>query len=418
MSDAKEVQNTIKIEIQVLGRVNQSDIIGAVFGQTEDVLGDALELRKLQKQNLIGRIEVDTEYTSDGTRGIITIPSHMDRTNTVIIAAALETIKKIGPCKAKARILKIENIKEIKIKKIIEHAKKVLEKFMNISIDSQELIDKVSSEVRMSQHIEYGDEKLVTGPNIDKFDDLIFVETLADLKNMLKYGIKNVVAFDDMSKKDTLKELADKHEIMVFVNKGKEFLVKKLLEFADVDSYTKPEMNKRIHDLESKEIYKAIRSAISTEQIGSHKTSSRPESSHSVFPKPAHRTFQKPPHRSQQRPPHRDFKRHDRSYDNRNERRSNVNNKDVETFTKKKGELKGTKQAFVIDKNMQILGKVPADSLIDTVRSIGRQVYSIVIDGSIPRELVVLAEKNRIKYLVGDSCDTRSRYVNIIISKN
>jgi hypothetical protein len=414
MSESKEVQNTIKIEIQVLGRVNQSDIIGAVFGQTEDVLGDALELRKLQKQNLIGRIEVDTEYTSDGTRGIITIPSYMDRTNTVIIAAALETIKKIGPCKAKARILKIENIKEIKIKKIIDHAKKVLEKFMNISVDSQELIDKVSSEVRMSQHIEYGDEKLITGPNIDKFDDLIFVETLGDLKNMLKYGIKNVVAFEDMSKKDTLKELADKHEIIVFVNKGKEFLVKKLLEFADVDSYTKPEMNKRIHELESKEIYKAIRSAISTEQIGA-KSSSRPEPSHSSFPKPAHRTFHKPP---QHRPPHRDFKRHDRSYDNRSERRSDINNKDVETFTKKKSELKGTKQAYVIDKNMQILGKVPADSLIDTVRSIGRQVYSIVIDGSIPRELVVLAEKNRIKYLVGDSCDTRSRFVNIIISKN
>jgi len=408
MSESKEVQNTIKIEIQVLGRVNQSDIIGAVFGQTEDVLGDALELRKLQKQNLIGRIEVDTEYTSDGTRGIITIPSYMDRTNTVIIAAALETIKKIGPCKAKARILKIENIKEIKIKKIIEHAKKVLEKFMSISVDSQELIDKVSSEVRMSQFTEYGDEKLITGPKIEKFDDLIFVESIADLKNLLKYGLKNVVAFEDMSKKDALKELADKHEIIVFINKGKEYLVKKLLEFADVDSYTKPETNKRVHELESKEIFKAIRSAISTEQIGAHKTtSSRPEPSYS---KPHQRSFQKPHHS-------RDFKRHDRSYDNRGERKSDINSSAVQEFTKKKAELKGTKQAYVIDRNMQILGKVPADSLIDTVRSIGRQVYSIVIDGTIPRELVGLAEKNRIKYLVGDNCDTRSRFVNIIISK-
>ncbi|MBW3017714.1 hypothetical protein KY325_00990, partial [Candidatus Woesearchaeota archaeon] len=392
MSESKEVENIIKIEIQVLGRVNQSDIIGAVFGQTEDVLGDVLELRKLQKQNKIGRIEVETEYTPEGTKGIITIPSYMDRTNTVIIAAALETIKKIGPCKANARILKIENIKEIKIKQIIEHAKKVLEKFMSISVDSQELIDKVTAEVRMSQTEEFGEEKLLTGPNIDRYDELIFVETEDDLKNLLKCGIKNAVAFGDMSKRDALKRLADKHEVIVFINKGREFLVKKLLEFADIDSYTKPEIGKRIQDLESKEIYKAIRGAISTEQIVSHSTEQhRPSAPTQARPYPSYQQqrppFQRsaPPYQQQQRPPVREFKRFERRPE-----RQDINTKDLELFNQKKKELKDTKQAYFIDKNLQIMGKVPVDSLIDTARSIGKEIYSIVIDGDIPRDLVFL----------------------------
>ncbi|MBD3259377.1 hypothetical protein GF371_01975 [Candidatus Woesearchaeota archaeon] len=413
MTEAKEVQNIIKIEIKVLGRVNQSDIIGAVFGQTEDVLGDVLELRKLQKQNKIGRIEVETEYTPEGTKGIITIPSYMDRTNTVIIAAALETIKKIGPCKANARIIKIENIKEIKIKQIIEHAKKVLEKFMSISVDSQELIDRVSAEVRMSQIDEYSDDKVPTGPSIDRFDELIFVETRNDLKNMLKCGIKNVVAFEDMSKKDTLKKLADKHEVIVFINKGREFQVKKLLEFADVDSYTKPEGNRRIHELESKEIFKAIRSAISAEQIAAGSHTHRTESHRSSVPQ--QKSFQQKHY--QKSHPTRQRQGRDSREHKRYEKKSSMNTKHIEFFNQKKKELANTNQAYVIDRKMQVLGKVPSESIVETARGLNN-IYCIIIDGEIPRDLVFAAEKSRIKYLVGDSCSARSRYVNIIINKS
>src|SRR3989338_6694428 len=181
-----EVQNIVNIEIKVYGRVTQSDIVGAVFAQTEDVLGKELELRNLQKTNQIGRIEVKTEFDGTNTVGLVTIPSYMDRTMTVVIAASLETINKIGPCRAEARVKDIENIKSIKIRQIIDHAKKVLEKFMSISVASQELIDEVVNDVRISRETKYGKEgrEVPCGPEVEQFDEIIFVETVPELHNL------------------------------------------------------------------------------------------------------------------------------------------------------------------------------------------------------------------------------------------
>ncbi|MBW3014363.1 hypothetical protein KY335_03920 [Candidatus Woesearchaeota archaeon] len=398
-----EPQNIIKIEIKVMGRVNQSDIIGAVFGQTEDVLGETLELRKLQKENKIGRIEVETEYTPEGTTSMITIPSFMDQTHTVIIAAALETIKKIGPCKAEARVKKIENIKELKLKKIIEHAKKVLEKFMSVSVDSQELVDKVTYAVRMDQVAEYGDEKVPCGPGIETYDDLIFVETVDDLKNLLKYGIKNVVAFEDLSKQATLKDLADKHEVIVLINRGKEYLIKKLMEFADIDKMVKPDPGKRVIDLTSKELFKTIRAAVSTEQIV-------------TAPAPTQRAPERKFERREQRPPRQEFQRPPRQEYKREEprpQRVSIDPRSERLFKEKLAEIKGKGLACIIDRNLNVLGMIPMDGLIDTIKSINN-VHSIIVDGKISRDLVDIAEKIRCKYLVGSESERTSRMVQII----
>ena len=41
------------------GPFQKPDVIGALFGQTEGLLGSDMELRELQKEGKIGRIEVD-----------------------------------------------------------------------------------------------------------------------------------------------------------------------------------------------------------------------------------------------------------------------------------------------------------------------------------------------------------------------
>jgi len=267
MNQRLELQNIIQIKIDIAGRVTQSDIIGAVFGQTEQVLVESLDLRKLQKEGKLGRIEVETEYNDKGTTGIITIPSSMDATNTVIIAASMETIEKIGPCKAKATVDDIINIKEIKIQEIVAHAQEVLKKFMDVSIDSQELIDDVNEFVRISQATVYGEEEVVCGPKIESYDEVFFMESKEELYNMLKNGIKNVVAFEDLSKSKTLSNISKEKEIIAVVDKGKEYLVKRLLEFADIDSFSTPEGYDKIRNMGSKELHKMIRGHVSTEQL-------------------------------------------------------------------------------------------------------------------------------------------------------
>ena len=60
----------IKGKIKVDGVVDKSDVIGAIFGQTEGLMGEELDLRDLQKSARIGRIEVDLK--ANHGNGILT----------------------------------------------------------------------------------------------------------------------------------------------------------------------------------------------------------------------------------------------------------------------------------------------------------------------------------------------------------
>ncbi len=51
----------IYAEIVAEGVVERPDVVGAIFGQTEGLLGGDLDLRELQKTGRIGRIEVKIE---------------------------------------------------------------------------------------------------------------------------------------------------------------------------------------------------------------------------------------------------------------------------------------------------------------------------------------------------------------------
>jgi len=109
------------------GHLEKPDVIGAIFGQTEGLLGSELEMRELQKEGRIGRIEVDLEVVDGKSVGEIRAPTALDKSETTIIAAALETIDRIGPTEASIQVTKIEDVRGSKRDFIIERAKKLLE---------------------------------------------------------------------------------------------------------------------------------------------------------------------------------------------------------------------------------------------------------------------------------------------------
>ena len=94
----------IRASIRANGVVNKSDVVGAVFGQTEGLLGDELDLRDLQKSGRMGRIEVEITSDKGKSVGEIVISSSMDQVETSVFAAALETVERVGPCKATVKI--------------------------------------------------------------------------------------------------------------------------------------------------------------------------------------------------------------------------------------------------------------------------------------------------------------------------
>src|SRR3989338_5337543 len=158
------------------GPFQKPDVIGALFGQTEGLLGSDMELRELQKEGKIGRIEVDLSTENGKTAGEITIPSAMDKTETTIIAAALETIDKIGPTDAKITIKAIEDVRGSKRDYIMERAKALLAGIKNEGMDSIEMGTELRESNRASKVIIYGEEGLAAGPDVETSNEIIVVE--------------------------------------------------------------------------------------------------------------------------------------------------------------------------------------------------------------------------------------------------
>src|SRR3989344_1527712 len=217
--------------INIEGVVDRPDIIGAVFGQTEGLLGNELELRELQRSGRIGRIEVNIETKAGKTSGSIIIPSSLDKAETAIVGASLETIQRIGPCNAKVRVQRIEDIRISKRSYVLERAKELLRTLTDSVLpDSQEMTDEVAQSVRMMEIKEYGKDRLAAGPAIDESDEVIVVEGRADVLNLLKHGFKNVIAMNGTNVPQTIIDLSRKKEITVFVDgdKGGELIIREI----------------------------------------------------------------------------------------------------------------------------------------------------------------------------------------------
>ncbi len=157
------VHSTINID----GVVDRPDVIGAVFGQTEGLLGADLELRELQRSGKIGRIEVNVEIRNGKTKGEIILPSSLDKSETAIVAAALEIIQRIGPCNAKITVNKIEDVRISKRQFVIDRAKELLRELTENTLpDSRDLADEVAFSVRVMEIKEYGKDRLPAVPQL------------------------------------------------------------------------------------------------------------------------------------------------------------------------------------------------------------------------------------------------------------
>ena len=193
--DPSTTKYMIKAHIKADGIIEKSDVVGAIFGQTEGLLGDELDLRELQRSARVGRIEVELESKNGKSEGTITLPTSLDKVETVILAAALESIDRVGPCKAKINVEEVEDVRVSRRKQVIERAKILLNNIMEKSkIEGETLADNVRQAVQVEEITNFGQDHCPAGPNIEQSDAIIIVEGRRDVLNLLKYGIKNVIA--------------------------------------------------------------------------------------------------------------------------------------------------------------------------------------------------------------------------------
>ncbi|MCD4666703.1 DNA primase [archaeon] len=383
---------TVHAQIHIDGVVDRPDVIGAIFGQTEGLLGSELELRELQRSGRIGRIEVKIETKLGKSDGEIIVPSSLDKAETAIIGAALETIQRIGPCESKIKVVNIEDVRISKRNQVIDRAKDLLRELTSkVLPDSQEITDQVAQSVRMMEITEYGKERLAAGPGIEESEEIVVVEGRADVLNLLKNGIKNSIALNGTSIPDTIKILGKKKAITLFVDgdRGGNLIIRGLINAGvELDHVIRAPDGKEVEELTKKEIHKALRSKITIEQVKLELASAQPEKQISMHP-------------SQRRP------QNSRPYNRPNNRStSKLSSAETKKFKELQEDLVGTRGAYLLDEKLNVLGKVPTSELISTIKNVG-SVYAIIFDGVVDRDVAVAAERSNVKYLVGNTSRIR-----------
>ncbi len=399
----------VHASISIEGVVDKPDVIGAIFGQTEGLLGSELELRELQRSGRIGRIEVNVDTKGGKTIGAIIIPSSLDKAETSIVGAALEVIERIGPCNAKIAVTKIEDVRVSKRTYVVERAKDLLKQLMDSSMpDSQELADEVMFAVRVMEIKEYGKDRLPAGPAVDEGDEVIVVEGRADVVNLLRQGMKNVIAMNGTSVPDTIVELSKRKILTVFLDgdRGGDLILKSLLMVAEIDYVARAPDGKEVEELAKKEIHQALRARVVPQQARVEKPvqqggqqQEQPQRSNAPSATPQQQAQQPP--QFQRRPQFAQQAAAPRGPmpSSSSPRKFQVNPSEKETFKTMSEELIGTRAAYLLDDKLNILGKVPVSELQLTLKGLNN-VYAVVFDGVFDRDVAIAAEAASVKVII------------------
>ncbi|HXW67740.1 MAG TPA: DNA primase DnaG [Thermoplasmata archaeon] len=268
-NDPSAAKYQIRARIAAEGVIDKPDVVGAVFGQTEGLLGDELDLRDLQKSGRIGRIEVEIDSRKGKSEGEIIIPSSLDQVETAILASGLETVDRIGPCRAKIEIVSVEDIRISKRQKVVERAKEILgrlqEESKGVGVDLTEAVRKA---VQVDEITTYGPEHLPAGPNVDQADALIVVEGRSDVLNLLRCGIKNVIAVEGTSVPQTVKDLSRGKTVTAFTDgdRAGELILREMLQTMDVDFVARAPRGSEVEELTQKQLLKCLRNKIPINQ--------------------------------------------------------------------------------------------------------------------------------------------------------
>ena len=353
-SQPHTIKYVIRAKFEIEGVVEKPDVIGAVFGQTEGLFGPDLDLRELQKSGRIGRIEIELQSKKDKTTGKILIPASLDRVSTAIIAASLETITRVGPCAAKVTLEKIEDVREAKRRLIIDRAKEILRKWTIETLPStEEVYREVAETLKWAKVEKYGPEELSAGPEVDSAKEIIVVEGRADVINLLKCGIQNVIAVEGAKIPETIIKLCKEKEATAFLDgdRGGDLILKELLQVTDIKYVARAPSGKEVEELTCKEIFDALENRISVDELLKRK-----------------------------------------------ERRGlavAVPKKVAELIK----ELEGTLEAVLLNENMEEIARLPVSELAEKLQQMDG-VDTIVFDGVITQRLVDIALDKRVKCIV------------------
>ncbi len=410
------VKYLIKAKFDASGIVEKPDVIGALFGQTEGLLGPELDLRELQRTGRIGRIEVKSVSQRGKAVGEITIPSSLDSTETALIAASLETIDRVGPCDAKIHIESVEDLRTIKRNYIVDRAKELLAGLLNQMPDTTVMSEELMQNLRTAEVVEF--KGLPAGPDVATGDAIIVCEGRADVVNLLKHGVKNAVAIGGTSVPQAFAEIFREKEVTVFLDgdRGGDIILKELMQLGEIDYVARAPEGKEVEELTKKEIFKALRdkvpsgqasdarASVQPQQNNNHEVISQNEMAPSFEGQEGFESREKPaPMKSysvRTQPP--TVTRRVTSVSSAPVKKKALDSETAAKFKEHLSELVGTRAAAIFDRDNNFVGRVPVKEITTSLKQI-ENPSAVILDGYIDKFLVKAAEDAGVQFLIGTS---------------
>ncbi|WP_436345799.1 DNA primase DnaG [Natronorubrum sp. FCH18a] len=250
------------------GVVERSDVVGAIFGQTEGLLGDELDLRDLRQSQKVGRIDVEITSTAGQSHGHLTIATSLDKVETATLAASLETIDRVGPCRADLEVTEIEDVRAAKRKEVVNRAKELLQTGFDDSVmSSEEILAEVRQHVRVEDITEY--EGLPAGPRVTDSDAIIVVEGRSDVLTLLKYGVKNAIAVEGTNVPDAVAELTRHRTVTAFLDgdRGGDLIFEELSQVGDIDYVAFAPSGTSVEDLDHHQLFASLRNKVPYDNV-------------------------------------------------------------------------------------------------------------------------------------------------------
>jgi len=418
-NDPNAAKYQIRARIAAEGVIDKPDVVGAVFGQTEGLLGDELDLRDLQKSGRIGRIEVEIDSRKGKSEGEILIPSSLDQVETAILASGLETVDRIGPCRAKIEVVSVEDIRISKRQKVVERAKEILarlqEESKGVGLDLTEAVRKA---VQVEEITTYGPEHLPSGPNIDQADALIVVEGRSDVLNLLRCGIKNVIAVEGTSVPQTVKDLSRGKTVTVFTDgdRAGELILREMLQTMDIDFVARAPRGSEVEELTQKQLLKCLRNKIPINQYlemsGFESTGSTRE--------PREDRGEEGGGRPERRDERRDDRREDRGGGRREDRERGPPGRmplpaapppppppppppltpELQRYFELLDSVENASKSLFVGEGEAIVGEAPVKDMIDALASLSAPAKAVVFDGIVSQRLLDVAQEKGILTVV------------------
>ena len=361
----------IKANFTVDGVVEKHDVIGAIFGQTEGLFPKELELRELLKSGKIGRIDLQLKSSKGNTSGTITIPSSIDRAETALIAAAIETVDRVGPCDATIKVESITDVRVEKRQQILRRAKELMRSWVvKEGQEIESLLEEVQKVDRQIKAVKYGRDRLTASPDISSSKEIIVVEGRADVNNLLKSGVTGVIAMEGVRVPKTIRELSSKKEVTAFLDgdRGGDMILQELMQVAPPKYVARAPAGKEVEELTPDEIKEALEKRVPLESLVGE-----------VQP-PAK---ERPPRVERPRPP-----------------RAPAKPKVPEKFAETAKELRGTLEAVLFSGEEEV-SRVPVSELVETLKN-SEGVEAVVFDGIVTGRLIDTAKEKGVKSIIGE----------------